>query len=87
MGALYAVAVTASVQLVGVLLVFASLIAPAVATSAMSGRRRLVVAYLAGAAGYALGLGLSLRADLPAGAVVVCCLGLIAIGGLVRIKA
>jgi zinc/manganese transport system permease protein len=85
--ALFAVAVTASVQLVGVLLVFASLIAPAVATSAMSGRRRLVVAYLAGAAGYALGLGLSLRADLPAGAVVVCCLGLIAIGGLVRIKA
>ena len=85
--ALFAVAVTASVQLVGVLLVFASLIAPAVATSAMSGRRRLVVAYLAGAAGYVLGLGLSLRADLPAGAVVVCCLGLIAIGGLVRIKA
>ncbi|MBK8759721.1 MAG: metal ABC transporter permease [Sulfuritalea sp.] len=85
--ALFAVAVTASVQLVGVLLVFASLIAPAVATSAMSGRRRLVVAYLAGAAGYALGLGFSLRADLPAGAVVVCCLGLIAIGGLVRIKA
>ena len=85
--ALFAVAVTASVQLVDVLLVFASLIAPAVATSAMSGRRRLVVAYLAGAAGYALGLGLSLRADLPAGAVVVCCLGLIAIGGLVRIKA
>ena len=85
--ALFAVAVTASVQLVGVLLVFASLIAPAVATSAMSGRRRLVVAYLAGAAGYALGLGLSLRADLPAGAVVVCCLGLMAIGGLVRIKA
>jgi zinc/manganese transport system permease protein len=34
--ALFAVAVTASVQLVGVLLVFASLIAPAVATSAMS---------------------------------------------------
>ncbi|MBI5108566.1 MAG: metal ABC transporter permease [Rhodocyclales bacterium] len=85
--ALFACAVTASVQLVGVLLVFASLIAPAVATRVLSGRRRLVVAYLLGVGAYAAGLGLSLYADLPAGAMVVCCLGLMAFGGLARIKA
>lgn len=85
--ALFACAVTASVQLVGVLLVFASLIAPAVATRAMSGSKRLAAAYLTGAAGYAVGLWLSLYADLPAGATVVCCLGLMAFGGIARIKA
>lgn len=79
---LFAVTVTASVQLVGVLLVFASLIAPAVATRALDGRRRIVAGYLTGAAGYAIGLGLSLYADLPAGATVVCCLCLAAIAGL-----
>ena len=79
---LFAVTVTASVQLVGVLLVFASLIAPAVATRAFSGGRRVAIGYLTGAVGYAMGLGLSLYADLPAGATVVCCLCLMAIAGL-----
>jgi len=79
---LFAVTVTASVQLVGVLLVFTSLIAPAVATRAFSGRRRVAAAYLTGAAGYAMGLGLSLYADLPAGATVVCCLCLLTLVGL-----
>jgi zinc/manganese transport system permease protein len=79
---LFAVTVTASVQVAGVLLVFTSLIAPAVATRALDGGRRMLGAYLIGAAGYALGLGLSLLADLPAGATVVCCLCLLAIGGL-----
>jgi len=79
---LFAVTVTASVQLVGVLLVFASLIAPAVATRVLSGGRRIFIGYLTGAAGYAVGLGLSLYADLPAGATVVCCLCLTAIAGL-----
>ncbi|TRZ93534.1 MAG: metal ABC transporter permease, partial [Rhodocyclaceae bacterium] len=79
---LFAVTVTASVQLVGVLLVFTSLIAPAVATRAFSGARRIVAAYLTGAAGYAMGLGLSLYGDLPAGATVVCCMCLLALAGL-----
>ena len=79
---LFAVTVTASVQLVGVLLVFTSLIAPAVATRAFSGLRRIVIACLVGAAGYAAGLGLSLYVDLPAGATVVCCLCLLALAGL-----
>jgi zinc/manganese transport system permease protein len=72
----FALAVTASVQLVGVFLVFASLIAPAVASHAL--RRGLVAAWLLGGLGYAGGLLWSLLADLPAGAAVVCALGLLA---------
>jgi zinc/manganese transport system permease protein len=83
---LFAVAVTASVQLVGVLLVFASLIAPAVATRALSGRLRTPAAFLVAALAYAAGLGISLTVDLPAGAAVVCALGVAAIGGLLLFK-
>jgi len=67
----FALAVTASVQLVGVYLVFASLIIPALATRVHSGRRRHALAYGIGAAGYALGLALSALFDLPSGAVIV----------------
>jgi zinc/manganese transport system permease protein len=70
----FAVAVTASVQLVGVYLVFTSLIVPALATVKRAGRGRLVLAYAVGAVGYALGLALSALFDLPSGAVVVCAL-------------
>jgi zinc/manganese transport system permease protein len=73
----FALAVTVSVQLVGVFLVFASLIAPAVATAGAR-RHRLLLAWSLGAIGYALGLGLSLAFDLPAGASIVCCLGVLA---------
>ena len=69
----FALAVTASVQLVGVLLVFASLIAPAVATRHLA-RGRLVAAWLLGAAAYAAGLLVSAWVDVPAGAAIVCCL-------------
>jgi zinc/manganese transport system permease protein len=67
----FAIAVTASVQLVGVYLVFSSLIIPALATRALSGPRRHAAAYGIGAAGYALGLALSALFDLPSGAVIV----------------
>jgi zinc/manganese transport system permease protein len=69
--AVFALAVTASVQLVGVYLVFSSLILPALATRRLAGRRRLAVAYAMGAAGYGLGLALSALVDLPSGAVIV----------------
>jgi zinc/manganese transport system permease protein len=68
--ALFAVAVTASVQLVGVYLVFSSLIIPALATRSFSGRQRTAAAYALGAAGFALGLVLSALFDLPSGAVI-----------------
>ena len=77
--ALFALAVTAAVQVVGVYLVFSSLIIPALATHAMRGPRRLAWAYLVGALGYALGLGASALLDLPSGAVIVWALALVAI--------
>ena len=67
----FALAVTASVQLVGVYLVFSSLIIPALATSVTPRARRVPVAYAIGALGYALGLVLSALLDLPSGAVIV----------------
>ncbi len=71
----FAIAVTASVQLVGVYLVFSSLIIPALATAALRrGARRNLLAYGIGALGYALGLALSALLDLPSGAVIVCTL-------------
>ncbi|MDB5942544.1 MAG: zinc/manganese transporter permease [Ramlibacter sp.] len=69
--AAFALAVTASVQLVGVYLVFASLIIPALATRHLAGKQRFVVGYTVGAAGYAIGLALSAVLDLPSGAVIV----------------
>ena len=68
--ALFAVAVTVSVQLVGLYLVFATLIVPPLATRHM-GRRRLPAAWSLGFAGYAIGLVLSTAMDLPSGPVVV----------------
>ena len=69
--AAFALAVTASVQLVGVYLVFSSLIIPALATRQLQGRRRHLTAYAIGALGYASGLTLSALFDLPSGAVIV----------------
>ena len=68
---LFALAITASVQLVGVYLVFASLIVPALATVGMDGTRRLVTSYSIGTAGYVIGLVLSALLDLPSGAMIV----------------
>jgi zinc/manganese transport system permease protein len=69
--AAFAIAVTASVQLVGVYLVFSSLIIPALATRGLEGKQRLAAGYAVGAAGYAIGLVLSALLDLPSGAVIV----------------
>jgi zinc/manganese transport system permease protein len=68
--ALFAIAVTASVQLVGIYLVFASLIAPALVTYRQK-KRRYAHAFAVGIAGYATGLLLSVWLDLPAGAAIV----------------
>jgi zinc/manganese transport system permease protein len=70
--ALFAFAVTASVQLVGIYLVFACLIIPALATRHIHRRAlRVVCGYAIGTAGCLGGLLLSISADLPAGAVIV----------------
>lgn len=70
---LFACAVTVSVQLVGIYLVFTTLIVPALATRHLS-RYRLAGCYALGALGYAVGLGISLVSDLPPGPLVVCCM-------------
>ena len=67
---LFALAVTISVQLVGLYLVFATLIVPPLATRAM-GRGRLAAAWAIGAAGYALGLVVATALDWPPGPVIV----------------
>jgi zinc/manganese transport system permease protein len=81
----FALAVTASVQLVGVYLVFSSLIIPALATRAHTGKRRIGIAYGIGAAGYAIGLALSALFDLPSGAVIVWTLAACALVGALAI--
>ncbi len=76
---LFACAVTLSVQLAGVFLVFASLIVPALAVRRLSGPRALAAGWGVGALGYAAGLALSALFDLPSGAIVVCALALTAL--------
>lgn len=74
---LFACAVTASVQLVGVYLVFASLILPAMATRKLASARRTPVALLLGAFAYACGLVMASWLDLPPGPLIVWLLGLL----------
>jgi len=67
---LFACAVTVSVQLIGLYLVFTTLIVPALATRRLM-RHRLTVGYALGAAGYALGLVVSALSDWPSGPAIV----------------
>jgi len=76
---LFAVAITVSVQLVGVYLVFASLIVPSLGVRNYQDKKRLPLAYAIGIGGYAIGLVLSTLFDLPSGALIVWCLALLAI--------
>jgi len=82
----FALAITASVQLVGVYLVFSSLIIPALATRAHRGPGRTLIGYGLGVAGYALGLALSALFDLPSGAVIVWTLAVCAMLGALVLR-
>jgi zinc/manganese transport system permease protein len=74
--AVFAVTITASVQLVGVFLVFASLIIPALAASSVA-RWTVAFGYGVGLIGYMLGLTASALWDFPTGAAIVCALTLV----------
>jgi zinc/manganese transport system permease protein len=67
---LFGLSVTASVQVVGIYLVFSTLIIPALA-SRNAGRLRLIKAYAVGGLGYLTGLVASVLTDLPTGALIV----------------
>ena len=75
---LFALTITASVQLVGVYLVFASLILPALAVRGYR-RNGLFWGYVIGVLAYAIGLMLAALGDLPAGAVIVYALAFISV--------
>jgi zinc/manganese transport system permease protein len=74
---LFACAVTLSLQLVGLYLVFITLVVPALATY-YQGHRRYLKAYTVGVLGYAAGLLVSLWLDFPSGAMIVC--AMVAVG-------
>ena len=76
---IFACAITLSVQLVGVYLVFASLIIPALAVRSVSSKFAVVIAYVIGAGGYALGLAASAWYDVPSGAVIVWAIAIMAL--------
>jgi len=75
----FAVTVTASVQIVGIYLVFASLIIPALATMGIRRGNRLVTGYLVGVLSYFIGIVLSYLLDLPTGAVIVWSMAIVAL--------
>ena len=71
---LFALVVTQSVQLVGIYLVFASLIVPALAARLFPEKVRLIAGYVTGVVAYAGGIALSSIFDLPTGATIVVAL-------------
>jgi ABC-type Mn2+/Zn2+ transport system permease subunit len=75
----FAFAITAAVQIVGVYLVFASLILPALATRRLEGYTRLWSGYLVGATAYFIGIVISALLDLPTGAVIVWTMAAVAL--------
>jgi zinc/manganese transport system permease protein len=74
---LFALVVTISVQLVGVYLVFTSLIVPAVATYRYPPKRQLAIGYGLAVASYVVGLVASALLDLPSSPVIVWAMALI----------
>jgi len=76
---LFGCAVTVSVQLVGLYLVFASLVVPALSTYYAKSHRHLK-AYSVGVFGYGVGLLASLWLDLPSGAMIVCVMIAVGVG-------
>jgi zinc/manganese transport system permease protein len=75
----FSVMVTTSVQLVGVYLVFTSLIVPALAVYRHAPSKQLWLGYALAFGSYVAGLGLSLVTDLPSSPVIVWAMALLGI--------
>jgi zinc/manganese transport system permease protein len=82
---LFACAVTVSVQLVGLYLVFATLIVPALAIRRLA-RYRLAVGYAVSATGYAVGLAASVVVDVPSGPAIVWAMTALAVAFAISLK-
>jgi zinc/manganese transport system permease protein len=67
------------VQIVGIYLVFASLIIPALATTRVRHGNRLAIGYGIGAVSYFIGIVLSSLFDFPTGAIIVWSMAAIAV--------
>jgi zinc/manganese transport system permease protein len=80
----FAVVITLAVNIAGILLVFAFLIIPGFSASILMGKfgKRLLLGWLLGLTGSAIGLWVAFVADLPVGATVVSLLGLLPIVAL-----
>jgi zinc/manganese transport system permease protein len=76
---LFALMVTTSVQLVGVYLVFTSLIVPALATYRLQPKYQLAVGYAVALVSYLIGLAASAFADLPSSPVIVWAMVLVGV--------
>ncbi len=78
---LFGVSVTASVQLVGVYLVFSTLIVPALAAR-RAPRYALAWGYGVGAGGYLAGLVASTTLDVPTGPIIVWAMAIVAVAAI-----
>jgi zinc/manganese transport system permease protein len=76
---LFAFMVTMSVQLVGVYLVFTSLIVPAIATYRYRKSRQLMLGWVLAIVSYILGLVVSATTDLPSSPVIVWAMAVVAL--------
>lgn len=68
---LFAICITAAVQLVGIYLVFATLIMPALATASTRASRKLTMGYVLCLIAYTAGIGLSQYFDAPASPMII----------------
>lgn len=77
---IFAIAITNSVQLVGVYLVFSCLILPTLATRTLHDKAAMLLSFVVGAAAFFIGLLISALADLPSGAVIVWVMSALVLG-------
>jgi zinc/manganese transport system permease protein len=74
---IFAIAITVSVQLAGVYLVFASLILPAIFVTIGGIKSKVLIGYIVSVLSLIMGLVISLVTDFPTGPVLVCVLFLL----------
>ena len=80
---IFAICITAAVQLVGIYLVFATLIMPALASSPLKNpRHQLLLGYALSLFAYSLGIALSYYWDTPTSPMIITCMAISLIGTL-----